>query len=173
MEKIFYAERNLFPSSETAVKALLYKFFNRENPIIGRTKNGKPYLKNDTLFFSVSHTKTKLFVAFSDKNVGIDAENVLRAPVSPSVLKKFTEKEQAEILSRKDFLQCWTAKESAVKYLGGTLASDLKRLEYLDGMMYYDGAKLGKITPFSIDNHTLSVCHENDFSSAAIIPLVL
>ena len=114
-----------------------------------------------------------LFVAISDKNVGIDAENVLRKNVSPSLLKKFTLEERAEITSNIDFLRHWTAKESAIKYLGGTLAKDLKKLHFVQGKLRHEKADLNVMTTvFQLFEHIVTVCHEHDFSKAEILPLI-
>ena len=172
MEKIFYADKSAFSSSIEAVEKIFREFFHIPAPIILRTENGKPYLENGELFFSVSHTKSMLFVAISDKNVGIDAENLLRKNPSPSLLKKFTLEERAEITSNEDFLRHWTAKESAIKYLGGTIAKDLKDLRFIQGKLRHEKVDLNvTATVFQLFKHIVTVCHENDFSKAEIVPL--
>lgn len=172
MEKIYYADKSVYPTSEVAVLQILKKYFGMENEKIFRGDNGKPYLVDTPLFFSVSHTQDKLFIAFSDENVGIDAENANRKTEYRSILKRFTSAERKQILSKEDFLKSWTAKESAVKWLGGTLARDLFKLEFLGDRMKYGEVELPAIfTLLQIDECIVTVCSERDFRNAEIIQI--
>ncbi len=171
MEKIFYTDKNLVPSSLEQVKELLASHFAVKNGVFARTENGKPYLQDEkTLFFSVSHTDEKWFVAFCDQNVGLDAESLSRTPNLSVLVKRFTAEEREEILSVKDFLTLWTVKESCIKWLGETLSHSLRKLSYTKGRLRYEGLELPvKITNLEVDGHILSVCSERDFSSVEII----
>ena len=135
-----------------------------ENPTILRTENGKPYVLNGPQF-SITHTSERWYVALSDKTVGIDAELLSRTPNVSSVVKKFPVDEQKEILSTKDFLTHWVVKESAVKFLGGTLGKDLKRLAFINGELFYERSPFPvRVTLIEHENHVVSVCCEQDFS---------
>ena len=174
MEKIFYADISAFTSSEAAVQYILKTHFDTQTARIARTENGKPYLENSDirLFFSVSHTKTALFVAFSDENVGLDAEALTRQLDYKSVLKRFPIDERSEITSVQDFLKHWTVKESAIKWLGGTIAQDLAKLSYINGELRYNGLDIPiYVTTLTYEGHCLSVCSERNFSSATFIKL--
>lgn len=174
MEKIFYAEKTAFPTSISAVEKILSTYFDITAPKISRTDNGKPYLENPEkrLFFSVSHTKTALFIAFSDENVGLDAEKLNREVNYTSILRKFPVEEREEIKNAEDFLRLWTVKESAVKWLGGTLAQDLGKLSYHQGVLRYKELELPlHVTTIFFHDHALSICGERDFSHAEFIPL--
>ncbi len=173
MEKIFYAHISTFPSSEEAVIHILRHHFGVHTPKISRTENGKPYLDaSHRLFFSISHTKSQLFIAFSDENVGIDAEEDTRPFPSKPLLSKFSIEERSEIQTAHDFLRHWTVKESAVKWLDGTLAHDLKKLSYYKEKLYYSGVKLPiHITTKQIEGHVLSVCCKRDFTNTDVISL--
>ncbi len=173
MEKIFYGFKNAYFNSETAIKEILTQSFNVSNPQIKRTENGKPFLANTSfpLYFSVTHTNEKVFIAFSDKEIGVDGESIERHTDFLPILKRFPLKERHEIHSEREFLLHWTAKESAVKYLGTTLAKDLRNL-YFDGKrIFYNDEKLPvNVTFLHLNNTLLCVCSENDFSNAEIIP---
>ncbi len=172
MEKIFYTDISAHPNSTTAVLHILRQHFHITDGKIAKTENGKPYLENSNypLFFSLSHTKSKLFIAFCDENVGVDAEEQSREISLPLLLKRFPSAEQREIASSRNFLRHWTAKESAVKWLGSTLAQDLKKLSFLNNRLYYGELELPvRITTLSIEGHILSVCSEKDFTSADIL----
>lgn len=173
MEKIFYADNTAFPSSIDAVKIILSKHFGIEGVKISRSESGKPYLDGKTkLFFSVTHTKEKLFIGFCDENIGIDAELINRKIDYMPILRRFPIAERDEILSSQDFLRHWTVKESAVKWLDGTLARDLDKLSFIQGVLRYKNLELPiQITTTVFEGHILSVCSERDFSSPEFIPL--
>lgn len=174
MEKIFFAEGSAFPTSISAVERILSAHFGIAKAQISRTENGKPYLSKPEkqLFFSISHTKTGLFIAFSDENVGIDAEILDRKVRYQSILHKFPFEEREEITSLEEFLRHWTVKESAVKWLGGTLAHDLNKLSYVHGVLHYERLELPiHVTTLYLQGHVLSICGEGDFSNAEFIIL--
>ncbi len=171
MEKIFYMDASRFPSSTAAVEYILSTRF-QERATIARTENGKPYLQNTTrrLFFSVSHTKKTTFIAFSDENVGVDAELIDRDVRYPAIVKRFPVEEREEITSVESFLTHWTVKESAVKWLGGTLAHDLGKLSFTKGVLLYQNVEIPVYrTTLRINGHILTVCSERDFTHAELI----
>lgn len=110
-----------------------------EHSEITRTENGKPY--TDDIHFSITHTGGIALIAISDRPVGVDAE-IVRERDFLSVLKRFTPREQAEIGANSvEFLRHWVVKEAFIKLTNGTLAHDLKRLEYFGGELSVDGGK--------------------------------
>ena len=136
-----------------------------------RSKNGKPYVENGPCF-SVTHTKNRLYIAFSEEEIGLDAEDLSRVSNYAHIVKKFSPAEQAEITSAKDFLTHWVVKESAVKYMGGTLAVDLKYLDYANACLtYHQQVFPAKITLLQHESFILSVCGNEDFQDAVFIPL--
>ena len=172
MQKIFYTDVNAYPNSETAVKYIFKRFFQLKNVSIERNENGKPFLCacKSRLFFSVSHTNGKLFIAISDDNVGIDAESEERQTQYASIVKKFPAEEQLEIRSSLDFLKHWTAKEAAIKWLGGTLSHNLANLLYVNGNMIYKNAPLPVCVCFPpFENYIVAICSERDFSETEYI----
>lgn len=173
MEKIFYADIAKFSTTEDLAKKIFARYFGISNPKIQRTEVGKPYLLGDFgLFFSLSHTKDKVFFAVSDKNVGLDAESLNREVNYLPILQKFTDYERQTVTSTADFLKLWTLKESVIKWLGGTLASHLKNVEIREKQCYYKSVPLPVfLTEKEIDGHVLHVCSDKDFSNAELIPL--
>lgn len=172
MEKIFYANVCDYENSEAAIKRIFLTHFGISKPQIDRTENGKPFIKNaERLFFSVSHTQNRLFVAVCDENVGIDAEYATRKTHYSSIIRKFSEAERKEIDCDEAFLRHWTAKESAVKWLGGTLSHDLYKLVYTGGKLRYGEIELPvHLSHLRFEEYILSVCSEKDFSQAEWIP---
>lgn len=174
MEKIFHTKRNTFSSTDETLQYMFNRYFGISNAIIVRD-NGKPYLQNSepvSLFFSVTHTENELFIAISDKNVGIDAEKRTRLVTYEPIIKRFTFAEREEIQNTHDFLVHWTAKESAVKWLGGTLARDLYKLQYANGQLIHGQIPLPiKLCFFTYAECILAVCSEHDFSHVEITEL--
>ena len=170
MEKIFYTDKSAYPDSQTAVKHVLSEYFNLKSAAMERNEHGKSFLVNGkelSLFFSVSHTKNKLFIAFSDENVGIDAEDLSRQIDYLPILKRFLPEEREEILSPAHFLRHWIAKESAIKWLGGSIAHDLHKLHFVENRLYYGEIELPANLVFhSFEHYILAICSERDFSSA-------
>lgn len=134
---------------------------------IKRTSNGKPYI--DGLHFSITHTADVAFIAVGDAPVGIDAEVFKERPY-PHILRRFTERERAEISNSSDFLKNWVVKEAYIKMLGATLATRLKRLEYVDGVLYSDGDKAKcNLLCAKRENCVVAVCSTDEIPQKATI----
>ena len=121
------ASRAIEPNrGHEAGRALLAELYRaetgRELPPILVTDRGKPYLKGDALHFSVSHTRGHVFVALSDRLIGIDAEEQDR-PIRLELAEKIlspAEKARYEAVTdkRTALLKLWVLKEAWVKYTG-------------------------------------------------------
>ena len=170
METIFYADSSAGPS-DARVKQILSRHFGMENATILRTKNGKPYVENGP-FFSVTHTEKRTYIAVSKENVGIDAEALSRAVEYQAILKRFPEAEREEITTPQEFLTHWTVKESAVKFLGGTLAHDLKKLAFIKNNLTYENKPFpASVTLVHHDGFFLAICGSKRFANAEIVPI--
>ena len=170
MGKIFYADKSDF-STEAALKKIFSAYFGKHSVTILRTKNGKPYVENGP-HFSVTHTQSRLYIAFTDEEIGLDAEHLSRTLHYDPIVKKFSPAEQTEIACAEDFLRHWIVKESAIKYLGGTIAADLKWLDYTNGQLTYHQQEFpAKITQLQHEDFILSVCCNEAFENASFIPL--
>lgn len=112
---------------------MLKKYFNITEPVIKRTENGKPYIDAENVFFSISHTKNRVYCAVSDKNIGIDAEYITERDDKKirSFAKRFFVENEIKELEKDDFsvtsfLSVWTKKEACLKLCGVTLAQIAK-----------------------------------------------
>ena len=91
-------------------------------PEILVTERGKPYFPNSDWHFSISHTKSHVFCALSEKPIGIDAEETDRNAnlqlaekiLSPAEKARF----DASADKRKALLRLWVLKESYAKLCG-------------------------------------------------------
>jgi len=94
----------------------------RELPAILVTDRGKPYFEGDPLHFSISHTPRHVFVALSDRPIGIDAEETDRQInlrlaekiLSPAEKTRY----DAAADKRAVLLKLWVLKEAQAKYTG-------------------------------------------------------
>ena len=91
-------------------------------PPIAKTTRGKPYFPGSDVHFSISHTKTKVFCALSDKPIGIDAEDETRN-IAPELSEKILSLgEYAQYAcaadKRRTLLTFWVLKEAQAKYTG-------------------------------------------------------
>lgn len=113
-------------SGHEAGRRLLEKMYREHTgkamPPILVTDRGKPYFSEGDLYFSVSHTKRRVFCVLSDKPVGIDAEELDRQPglrlaekiLSPTERVLF-DKSQDKCMT---LLRFWVLKEAAAKCTG-------------------------------------------------------
>ncbi len=98
-----------------------------KEPQIAFDVGGKPYFENLPLYFSNSHSGTRVAIAVSDRPVGVDIER--KRDVRKGLSERFfTEKEQ-----KCDFFEIWTKKEAYGKCKGGlskVLSTDVTELEF-------------------------------------------
>ena len=91
-------------------------------PEIAVTERGKPYFVDSPWQFSISHTHRRVFCALSQRNVGIDAEELDRNINLKLADKVLSESETAQFEKAQDkrraLLTFWVLKEAAVKLAG-------------------------------------------------------
>ena len=114
---------------------MLYECFGISDPNILRNENGKPYIENDGVNFSLSHTTGLAVCAVADTPIGVDCERI--APKSKEEIQKFAKRffveNEIKLLesgdfSPLDFFRVWTAKEATVKKRG-TNMSEVKKID--------------------------------------------
>lgn len=96
-------------------------------PEIVRDEMGKPYLKNNAIFFNVSHSGEYLAIAVSDGPVGIDIQKGRN--IREGMYRRVVRQEEQALIGRerqRDFLRLWTLKESFVKAEGKGLRIPMK-----------------------------------------------
>jgi len=114
--------------SRVAGKLLLARMYEEltgeEMPPIEKAPRGKPYFPGSDLHFSITHTKTTVFCAIADTEVGIDAEDLTRK-VSPNLAQKIlSPREYAQYEAVPDeekneaLLRFWVLKEAEAKCSG-------------------------------------------------------
>ena len=114
--------------SRVAGKLLLAQMYEEltgeEMPPIEKAPRGKPYFPGSDLHFSITHTKTTVFCAIADAEIGIDAEDLNRK-VSPALAQKILsppEYAQYEAVADEEkneaLLRFWVLKEAEAKCSG-------------------------------------------------------
>lgn len=115
--------------SRVAGKLLLRQMYEaltgeEEMPEIGKMPRGKPYFLTGDLHFSITHTKTRVFCAISDKPIGIDAEDLGRQ-INPNLAEKILSPGELACYNaapagqrNEILLRLWVMKEAEVKCSG-------------------------------------------------------
>ena len=94
-------------------------------------ENGKPFLRDLPLYFSLSHSGDFVACALADYEIGLDIQkkSALHAPLANRL---FTEEERAFIQNSADadiaFTQLWCLKESYIKATGEGISRALSEL---------------------------------------------
>ena len=114
--------------SRVAGKLLLAQMYEEltgeEMPPIEKAPRGKPYFPGSELHFSITHTKSTVFCAIADREIGIDAAELTRK-VSPNLAEKIlspSEYAQYEAVPQEErneaLLRFWVLKEAEAKCSG-------------------------------------------------------
>lgn len=145
---------------------LEYKYLN----------NGKPYLKNDEIYFNISHSHDYVIVAVSDHDIGCDIE--FNDEIDLNVAKKFfSSNEYYDIINnakeRNLFYRYWTLKESFVKATGMGLKLPLNSftIHLGDNILVdqtYDQNKYYFKELSVIDDYSIAICSLKELNDVDI-----
>lgn len=113
-----YIKENI--DSKDLLRECLKKNFNISDYEIIYNEYNKPYLKNEKIYFNISHDNGTTVLVVSDKEIGVDVEYFTYK--EGVVRKYFTNNEQNEILNSTnkeyDFTRIWVMKEAFIKMKG-------------------------------------------------------
>ena len=140
----------IFIEKNISTKALLDKVLKKINIIdeIIYNEYGKPYLKSNKIYFSLSDSKEYTVCAISDKEIGVDIEHIT---YKDRVIKKVcTEEEIKHIKTPEDFTIMWVKKESYSKLIGLGLSYDFKKID----------TNKNKFDIFKKEDYYIAVCME-------------
>lgn len=89
------------------------------------SSNGKPYIKGNPVYFSLSHSDSGYVCAVDKNEIGVDIQPV--AQPSQSLERRVCSQKELEALERfgdkaLGFTKLWTFKESVIKKKAGTLS---------------------------------------------------
>ena len=147
-----YIEKNI--SSQDFLSKILKENYNIDKYELIYNEYGKPFLKDNKLFFNISHDNNLMVIAISDKNIGIDIEYLT---YNRFVLKKcFNEKEQHKVNNKvnkeKEFTKIWVMKEAYVKMKGTGIITDLKDI---------DTTKIKNIDIIDNEEYIIAICKDS------------
>ncbi len=117
---------------------LIYKFLNdnkiNKNDLV-RRQDKKPYIKNNLIYFSISHSGKYVCLVSSNQPVGLDIQQILQNKNYMSIAEKlFSKQEIEQINSSKNklntFYKFWCHYESKIK-----LGDSKKSVFYLDRLI--------------------------------------
>lgn len=119
----------------------------------------KPYLADNSLFFSLSHSGSLVVIATDAAEIGVDVE-ALPSPDKLRIADRFYHPAEREYVRSADdaaraFCRIWTRKEAYLKMTGEGISTDLTA---------FDTTSLplsGQLYTVDLDGYCLSVCSEN------------
>lgn len=105
--------KNLRDYEYSLLKSILKKDYNISNCTIKYNKNGKPYLDDiNNIYFSMSHSDKYLVIVISNKEIGVDIEEVKKYNTKINDILNIKPKNEEE------FFRYWTKKEAIIKLKG-------------------------------------------------------
>ncbi|MDE6727627.1 MAG: 4'-phosphopantetheinyl transferase superfamily protein [Oscillospiraceae bacterium] len=94
---------------------------------------GKPYLKNSTLQFSLSHTRGAVCAAFCEgEEIGVDVERRSRRVSEAMYRRVLSVEERSRAANDEDFMRFWVKKEAFLKRIGVGITRDLRGVNSLE-----------------------------------------
>ncbi|MBE7049455.1 MAG: 4'-phosphopantetheinyl transferase superfamily protein [Ruminococcaceae bacterium] len=122
---IFRKDKNLSVGSQfVLVYALEKQGYDFSRLIIKKKKNGKPYVENENVYFSLSHSGNMVLCGVSDFPIGVDIQEM--TDYNPPVAKRFFKQNEQRAISAAEnsedkknmFFRIWTLKEAYAKMTG-------------------------------------------------------
>lgn len=94
-------------------------------------RNKKPYFVSNEIFFSISHSKDIVLVAFNNSNIGADIEYMKDGKNYKLIMNRYGHKVSNP--SKKDFYRFWTVHEAEIKLNGDikSLFSEIIERDYM------------------------------------------
>lgn len=143
LEEISYIKNESLRKQRLAVRALLDAMFD-EKVYLSHHDNGKPYIENNAINISITHTDQYVAVILNDENeVGIDCESLNR-DFSAVEKKALSEEEIGNLEDEQKNEQLaiyWCAKEAIFK-LTSQYDVDFAEQIQIDGFRYRDEGEL-------------------------------
>jgi phosphopantetheine--protein transferase-like protein len=122
--------------------------------------HGKPGLKGDPLFFSISHTRNSFSFAISDNYyIGLDVEEINRDINFETIIRRFFSGNEGEYIlnskgnSRDRFFLLWTRKEALLKAIGTGIIPQLSNIEVHNPVNLIERNSIDDLKDASIFNH--------------------
>ena len=134
--------------------------FNYEELSFYTNKDGKPYIKDNPIYFNISHSNDFVVVVISNKEIGIDIEKIRDTNIN--IINQFcTDKEKEYILNSsniyKSLFNIYTLKEAYIK-MKGTNLSQINNIEFIINKdIICNDKDVSIIQIKDIDNYIISI----------------
>ncbi|MCL2933876.1 MAG: 4'-phosphopantetheinyl transferase superfamily protein [Trichodesmium sp. MAG_R03] len=137
----FYFERdkNRFIIARGTLRTILSRYLNIEPKKLQFTYSdrGKPYLKNTSILFNLSHSQDLALYGITKVNlIGIDLEYIRPMNDAENLAKRFFALQEYNLIrqlppqkQQETFLKIWTCKEAYLKAKGDGLGGSLEKVE--------------------------------------------
>lgn len=125
-------------------------------------KEGKPYLKNENIYFNISHSGKYVLCCTDKQEIGCDIEKVKE--YNPKISKRFFTEKENELLENSDFKEklftkMWTNKESILKKTGVGITGGLDSYCFADYAHEDSFSAYGYVfSCFSLPDYELTLC---------------
>ena len=126
----------------------------------------KPYVRDGSLYFSVSHSGDIVAIAVDDKEIGMDVEE-LPAEDRLKIADRFYHPREREVVHAAEeearaFCRIWTRKEAYLKMTGEGISADLTAFDTTASPLSE------RLYTVDLDGYCLSVCCEEPMDESAI-----
>lgn len=132
------------------------------NIIIKYSKNGKPYLKDNNIYFNISHKKDYVVTIISNKRIGIDIEYIDKNKINSSILKYFsTETEEKNINNKELYFTLFSLKESYLKMKDIIFDKNMIEFAIDNNKIINNRTDINIKIIKDIKNYIITICEEN------------
>ncbi|ABG53648.1 MAG: 4'-phosphopantetheinyl transferase superfamily protein [Trichodesmium sp. St16_bin4-tuft] len=135
----FEKDKNRFIIARGTLRTILSRYLNIEPKKLQFTYSdrGKPYLKNTSILFNLSHSQDLALYGITKINlIGIDLEYIRPMNDAVNLAKRFFSLQEYKLISQlppqkqqETFFKIWTCKEAYLKATGDGLAGHLEKVE--------------------------------------------
>lgn len=121
-------------------------------------ENGKPFIKNKSIYFNISYSDNIGVLAISNENVGIDIEKIKK--YDEKLVNNFYSKEELRYLKKSydrnyEYTKLWTYKEAYLKYQGTGINDNFKNLNFIQENKYVSNVKFKTI---NYEDYVITIC---------------
>ena len=132
---MFERHRRRYIVAHTALRSILARYTDRapEEIMLDAEEYGKPFLRDESLQFNLSHSHEMAVVAVAASRVGVDIEHVREMTDAGQIAERFFSRQEVmelQLIPRNEmieaFFRCWTRKEAFIKAIGEGLSYPLE-----------------------------------------------
>ncbi|MFD1436738.1 4'-phosphopantetheinyl transferase family protein [Kroppenstedtia eburnea] len=174
----FVKDRNRFICFRGVLRCLLGRYMG-QNPRevqIMYGEFGKPFLKQERIFFNVSHSHHMGLIGISRSDpLGVDIEQIRSFPEAQLLSEQFFSDREKRMIRQtqgdiKAFFRIWARKEAFIKALGRGLSQSLERFDVVDesgGWIEYindsRGSERYQVRDLSVDpDYSAALCFQGN-----------